>query len=251
MKTKRKLIPKSYHLTGDGNIVSSDVDHHVYDADLNMSSNKQCLSGSNFISSLTPNVSPSGIQNMTPISGTNVLNTYIDQLIATSHRIDAVFVPLVECQTPLHSVIPTTISRESQGRRRRTKHNCPGGSLSQQPSPSGPPPEYRAGRVALCTYQIYPEYIKLLLGDCHFLENIRIGSHHGIYNCISDTDNKVNNHLSHYEGDNSALLRDIVEGLVDLLDTHSALVTAHEKFKDTHIPNFKVRLYNVVAVKEY
>ncbi|GJQ94768.1 DNA helicase [Tanacetum coccineum] len=30
-----------------------------------------------------------------------------------------------------------------------------------------------AGRVVLRTYQIYPEYIKLQLADCHFMENIR------------------------------------------------------------------------------
>ncbi|GJY19437.1 DNA helicase [Tanacetum coccineum] len=72
---------------------------------------------------------------------------------------------------------------------------------------------------------------------------------------IYDTDNEVDNRLSHYGGDNSVLRRDIVEGLIDLLDTHNALVqlfrTAREKFKDTHIPNFKVRLYNVVATREY
>ncbi|GKF07664.1 hypothetical protein Tco_0041888, partial [Tanacetum coccineum] len=31
----------------------------------------------------------------------------------------------------------------------------------------------RGGRVVLRTYQVYPEYMKLLLRDCHFLENIR------------------------------------------------------------------------------
>nr|GEV62224.1 DNA helicase [Tanacetum cinerariifolium] len=30
-----------------------------------------------------------------------------------------------------------------------------------------------AGRVVICSYQIYPEYIKLLLRDRHFIENIR------------------------------------------------------------------------------
>ncbi|GKG19491.1 hypothetical protein Tco_0376590, partial [Tanacetum coccineum] len=40
-----------------------------------------------------------------------------------------------------------------------------------------------------------------------------------------------------------------------LLDTHNALVQlfrmAREKFEDTHIPNFKVCLYNVVGAQEY
>ncbi|GJU06645.1 DNA helicase [Tanacetum coccineum] len=51
------------------------------------------------------------------------------------------------------------------------------------------------------------------------------------------------------------LQRDIVEGLIDLLDTHNALVqlfrTAREKFEDTNIPNFKLRLYNVIGAREY
>ncbi|GJX42382.1 DNA helicase, partial [Tanacetum coccineum] len=51
------------------------------------------------------------------------------------------------------------------------------------------------------------------------------------------------------------LRRDIVEGLIDLLDTHNALVqlfrTAREKIQDNHIPNFKVRLYNVIGAREY
>ncbi|GJZ62898.1 hypothetical protein Tco_0619319 [Tanacetum coccineum] len=56
-------------------------------------------------------------------------------------------------------------------------------------------------------------------------------------------------------GENSVLRRDIVKGLIDLLDTHNALVQlfrmAREKFEDTHIPNFKVCLYNVVGAQEY
>nr|GEX58988.1 reverse transcriptase domain-containing protein [Tanacetum cinerariifolium] len=231
-----------------------------------MSSKKQCLGGPSFISSPTVDVSPSGIQNMTHISGTTVLNIDIDRAIATLHQNDAV--PNTECEIPSHSVIPTTIRRESRSSRHRTKHNYPVtcDSSSQQPSSSGPPPKYKAGRVALRTYQIYPEYIKLLLGDRHFLKDIRA------YNQIISTtslganiDESINNgrgpyitkliRLSHYGRDNSVLHKDIVEGPIDLLDTHNALVqlfrTEHEKFKDTHIPNFKVRLYNVVATKEY
>ncbi|GKE62546.1 DNA helicase, partial [Tanacetum coccineum] len=158
----------------------------------------------------------------------------------------------------------------------------------------------KGGRVALRTYQIYPEYIKLLLQDRHFMENIRaynqmfsmtsLGAHiddsvnngRGTYVfkisgqlyhwlgslCpaegepprflqlyIYDTDNEVDNRMSHFGGQNSELRRDIVEGLIDMLDTHNALVhlfrTAREKLADTHIPNFKVRLYNVVGAREY
>ncbi|GJS88090.1 DNA helicase [Tanacetum coccineum] len=156
------------------------------------------------------------------------------------------------------------------------------------------------GRVALRTYQIYPEYIKLLLEDRHFLENIRaynqmfsmtsLGAHidesinngrgpyvfkisgqlyHWIGSLcpaegepprflqlyIYDTDNEVDNRMSHFGGNNSTLRRDIVEGLIDMLDTHNALVqlfrTVCEKYEDIHVPNFKVRLYNVVGAREY
>nr|GEW55606.1 DNA helicase [Tanacetum cinerariifolium] len=68
-------------------------------------------------------------------------------------------------------------------------------------------------------------------------------------------DNEVDNRLSYYGGDNSELRRDIVEGLINLLDSHNALVqlfrTAREKFQETHVHNCKVMLYNVVGVKEY
>nr|GEX27812.1 DNA helicase [Tanacetum cinerariifolium] len=134
MKTKKTLVPKCYPLNGDDNIGSSDIDHHVYDVNINMSPKKQCLGGPNFISSLTVDVSPSGIQNMTPISGTTV-NRDIDRAVTTLRRNDAI----------PDTVIPTTIRRESRGSRRHTKHNCPviGCSSSQQPSSSGPPPEYK------------------------------------------------------------------------------------------------------------
>ncbi|GJY50752.1 DNA helicase, partial [Tanacetum coccineum] len=56
-------------------------------------------------------------------------------------------------------------------------------------------------------------------------------------------------------GENSHLCRDIFEGFIDMLDTPNALVqlfrTAREKLADTYVPNFKVRLYNVVGVREY
>nr|GEZ05058.1 DNA helicase [Tanacetum cinerariifolium] len=61
--------------------------------------------------------------------------------------------------------------------------------------------------------------------------------------------------MTYFGGQNSDLRRDIVEGLIDLLDTHNGLVQlfriALEKFQDTHVPNFKVRLYNVVGTREY
>ncbi|GKC63312.1 DNA helicase, partial [Tanacetum coccineum] len=170
--------------------------------------------------------------------------------------------------------------------------------------PRGPHPHYncccKGGRVALCTYQIYLEYMKLLLEDRHFLENIRaynqmfsmtslgaqvdesINNGRGpyvfkisgqLYHWIGslcpaegepprflqlyiyDTDNDIDNRMTHFGGGSSALRRDIVEGLIELLDAHNALVqlfrTAREKLQDMHIPNFKVRLYNIIGAREY
>ncbi|GKC65432.1 hypothetical protein Tco_1098030 [Tanacetum coccineum] len=72
---------------------------------------------------------------------------------------------------------------------------------------------------------------------------------------IYDTNNEVDNRMSHFGGENNSLHRDIVEGLIDLLDNHNALVqlfrTAREKFADAHIPDFKIRLYNLVGAREY
>ncbi|GJY26027.1 hypothetical protein Tco_0400753 [Tanacetum coccineum] len=123
---------------------------------------------------------------------------------------------------------------------------------------------YKGGRVALQTYQIYPEYIKLLLQDRHFLENIR--AYNQMFSMAllgAQIDESINNgrgpyvfkisgQLYHWIGE---LCRDIVEGLIDLLDAHNALVqlfrTAREKFQDAHIPNFKVWLCNVIGAREY
>ncbi|GJX66620.1 DNA helicase [Tanacetum coccineum] len=72
---------------------------------------------------------------------------------------------------------------------------------------------------------------------------------------VYDTNNEVDNCMNHFGGQNSNLCSDIVEGLIELLDTHNALVqlfrTAREKLADTHVPNFQVRLYNVVGAHEY
>nr|GEV92873.1 hypothetical protein [Tanacetum cinerariifolium] len=278
MKTKkRKLVPKSYPLSGDGNAVSFDVGHHVYDANSNVSPKKQCLGGSNFISSPAIDVSSSGVRNMTNISGAAVPNTYI------------------ECETTSHSVIPTNINREyrditepnadvtdggkpdsyynrssragnypsvvaigaqpeyvvsnsnnrSWGRRNRTKRNPPvtSGSSSQQPSSSGPPLEYKY--LGGCTHTC--QHCGALFW---FEEHLKRTSTYSLprYNrCCRAGRVSLR--------DNSVLREDILKGLIDLLDGHNALVqlfrTAREKFQDTHVPNFKVRLYNVVGAKEY
>ncbi|GKC58357.1 DNA helicase, partial [Tanacetum coccineum] len=157
-----------------------------------------------------------------------------------------------------------------------------------------------AGRVVLRTYQIYLEYIPMLLKDRHFIENIRaynqmfsmtslgarvdesvnIGRGPYVFKIsgqlyhwlgslcpaegdpprflqlyIYDTKNEVDNRMSHFGGDYSELRRDIVEGLIELLDNHNALVqlfrTAREKLLDSQFPPFKVRLFSVVGAREY
>ncbi|GKD76011.1 hypothetical protein Tco_1334293 [Tanacetum coccineum] len=72
---------------------------------------------------------------------------------------------------------------------------------------------------------------------------------------IYDTENEVDNRMRHFGADDSGIRRDIVEGLIELLDNHNALVqlfkTTHEKLLDSDIPPFKVKLYSVVGAREY
>ncbi|GKA13115.1 DNA helicase [Tanacetum coccineum] len=72
---------------------------------------------------------------------------------------------------------------------------------------------------------------------------------------IHDTTNEVNNRMAHFqkEGDTGPN-KEIVEGLIEFLDNHNALVqlfrTARDKYMDANIPKFKVRLYNVTRQYE-
>ncbi|GJV53078.1 DNA helicase [Tanacetum coccineum] len=73
---------------------------------------------------------------------------------------------------------------------------------------------------------------------------------------IYDTTNEVSNRMSHFGGEhNSGLKREIVEGLIELLDNHNALVqlfrTARNKQNEANVPEFKVKLYNVVGTRHY
>ncbi|GJY87362.1 DNA helicase [Tanacetum coccineum] len=73
---------------------------------------------------------------------------------------------------------------------------------------------------------------------------------------IYDTTNEVKNRLSHFNNEHeSALKEEIVEGLIQFLDNHNALVqlfrTARNKYMDADIPEFKVRLYNVIGTRQY
>ncbi|GJU50156.1 DNA helicase [Tanacetum coccineum] len=101
-------------------------------------------------------------------------------------------------------------------------------------NPRGAHPRYngccKGGRVVLPTYEIYPEYKKTLLEDRHFLENIR--AYNQMFSMTSlgaRVDESINNGRGPY----------------------MFKISAHEKFEDTNIPNFKVRLYNVIGAREY
>ncbi|GKA66763.1 DNA helicase [Tanacetum coccineum] len=67
--------------------------------------------------------------------------------------------------------------------------------------------------------------------------------------------NEIDNRLRHFGNENSTLRRDIVEGLIELLDAHNTLVqlfrTVHEKYLAEEVPDFKVRLYSVIGTREY
>ncbi|GJY66365.1 DNA helicase [Tanacetum coccineum] len=73
---------------------------------------------------------------------------------------------------------------------------------------------------------------------------------------IYDTTNEVKNRMAHFGGEEqSGLKREIVEGLIDFLDNHNALVqlfrTARNKRMEADIPEFKLRLYNVIGTRRY
>nr|GEX76001.1 DNA helicase [Tanacetum cinerariifolium] len=109
--------------------------------------------------------------------------------------------------------------------------------------PRGSRPRYnnccKVGRDALRTYQIYPEYMKLLLEVRHFLENIR--AYNQMFSMTSlgaQVDESINNGRVPYVFKISGQL-------------YHWIGTARKKLQDAHISNFKVRLYNVVGAREY
>ncbi|GKA42762.1 hypothetical protein Tco_0735422 [Tanacetum coccineum] len=70
---------------------------------------------------------------------------------------------------------------------------------------------------------------------------------------IYDTENEITNRMRHFGGTQSAGLNEqTVEGLMRLLDECNELVrlfrTARDKCNGQQIPDFKIRLYNVVGV---
>lgn len=73
---------------------------------------------------------------------------------------------------------------------------------------------------------------------------------------IYDTHNEVANRLHHFGGGNSRSLKpEIVEQLIQILDTHNELValfrTARDICNENDVPDFTVRLYNVDGARQY
>nr|GEV35869.1 hypothetical protein [Tanacetum cinerariifolium] len=301
MRTKRKLIPKSNISSSAGSGQHSVVGKSGYDNVCNVDSGvplkKQCMCPLSSVPchvlesgvgpSVFPNTQCAGHLNSLPYNGEGFEGSGLPDV--------ALSVPQnIRCIRPHERHTSSYTRRESTTRRN---------SLCGQPRVSSPPSEYKhigncthtcqhcgalfwykerlkssmprgsrsrynhcckGGQVALRTYQIYPEYMKLLLEDRYFLENIR--AYNQMFSMTSlgaQVDESINNgrgpyvfkisgQLYHWIG---ALQSDIVEGLIELLDAHNALVqlfrTAREKLQDVHILNFKARLYNVVGAREY
>ncbi|GJW36068.1 hypothetical protein Tco_0058988 [Tanacetum coccineum] len=250
MKTKRKLVPKSNPHTGDCNVVPLDVADRVLDVNSNVPAKRQRANGSGFISPLLIDVGPSGVQNVPPVGGPALRVSVIVLNAILGH------VPMFEQPRHDNSIVNLIIRRARRACILGVTLLLPPVLRSQHAAPSGPPLEYKdLGNYAHicqhCGALFWFEGERLKRSLCpvdgeppQFLQ---------LY--IYDTDNEVDNRLTHFGGDNSVLRRDIVEGLIDLLDSHNALVqlfrTAREKLQDTHVPNFKVRLYNVIGAREY
>nr|GFA14212.1 helitron helicase-like domain-containing protein [Tanacetum cinerariifolium] len=73
---------------------------------------------------------------------------------------------------------------------------------------------------------------------------------------IYDTANEVKNRMAHFRGQHEGgLKKEIIEGLIEFLDNHNALIkifqTARDKYMESDIPEFKVNLYNVIGTRQY
>ncbi|GJZ12121.1 hypothetical protein Tco_0546880 [Tanacetum coccineum] len=262
MKTKRKLDPKSNPHTGDCNVVPLDVADCVLDVNSNAPAKRQRANGSGFISPLLIDVGPSGVQNVAhvgePALPTTVMPMEIDESSGDATHVVRVdnYSSRCPCSDLSYLYLLLGIAFSDRTRRHPT---TTAGTSSQHAAPSGPPLEYKdLGNCAhICQH----------CGALFWFEERLKSTPRGslcpvdgepprfLQLYIYDTDNEVDNRLTHFGGDNNVLRRDIVEGLIDLLDSHNVLVqlfrTACEKLQDTHVPNFKVRLYNVIGAREY
>nr|GEY42187.1 hypothetical protein [Tanacetum cinerariifolium]GEY43043.1 hypothetical protein [Tanacetum cinerariifolium]GEY48835.1 hypothetical protein [Tanacetum cinerariifolium] len=129
MKTKRKLVPKSYAFTEDSDIVPSDAGHRVYDGNSTFSPKKQCLDGPSRISSPPIDVSFYGVRNITNISDAVVPNTYIGfptAMLDPCHALpDTGNYPSIVAISAQPEYVVSNSSNYSRGTRSRSRHNSP------------------------------------------------------------------------------------------------------------------------------
>ncbi|GJV48550.1 DNA helicase [Tanacetum coccineum] len=84
-----------------------------------------------------------------------------------------------------------------------------------------------------------------------------VNQHHLNEESVSTANtNEVKNRMANFGNQcESTLKKEIVEGLIELLDSHNALVqlfrTARNKYMEAKIPDFKVILYNVIGTRQY
>nr|GEX02504.1 DNA helicase [Tanacetum cinerariifolium] len=73
---------------------------------------------------------------------------------------------------------------------------------------------------------------------------------------ICDTTNEINNRLAHFHNNHdSKLKKEIVEGLIEFLDNHNALVqlfrTARDKYMEADIPEFKLTVAGWQTIQQH
>nr|GEV37585.1 DNA helicase [Tanacetum cinerariifolium] len=130
------------------------------------------------------------------------------------------------------------------------------------------------GRLILEDERDPPAYLKQLVGDRHFLENIKAYNQmFSMTSCGASVDESINNgrgpyafkisgQIYHWIGTLCSFISDhrrldthTVEGLMHLLDECNELVrifrTAKDKCDKQPVPDFKIRLYSVVGAREY
>nr|GEY30103.1 DNA helicase [Tanacetum cinerariifolium] len=237
MKTTRKLVPKCTPVRGDagsvqGNVVRRDLCDDVCGVGLSASPKRQCVHQPSPVPSpdqglLVRNLLrrhrdvdgqlllvfvplPCG-QSLSHSMSDAGINGY---LIGTGGRYDHTIhvvhtdtssnrqlgsgsqQPTITISSESAHGVPNTNNR-SRARRDRTRRDfaVTGDDLNLQPHTSGLP----GSRIALCTYQIYPEYIKMLLEDRHFLENIRACNQmFSMTSLGAHTDESINNGCGPY-----------------------------------------------------
>ncbi|GKB22020.1 hypothetical protein Tco_0855943 [Tanacetum coccineum] len=114
-------------------------------------------------------------------------------------------------------------------------------------------------RVVLRAPPEYPEYIKQLYNDSHFMENIR--AYNQMFSMTSvgaNIDSSINNGRGPYVFRISGQIYHWIGSMCPDEGNeprHNALVqlfrTAQNKYMESDIPEFKVKLYNVIRTRRY